>query len=160
MGDKNSSGRRVGEVLATLGVIASLAVVAVEIRQNTDAVRGATLQAVSQQSMDLVIVGLENPELRLAFDAAEEERLTPDQRDLMGWFYSAKMRADENRFRQVQLGTLDPSTFQTMSNHYAYRFPEFRAWWARSGQNFAADFQELVEREFLPLSPRPSGEDR
>jgi len=45
-----------------------------------------------------------------------------------------------------------------LSNHAAYRLPEFRVYWASSGKTFAVDFQELVEREFLPLSPLPSGE--
>lgn len=152
MAERNSPGMRIGEVLAALGVIASLVFVAVEVRQNTNAVRGATLQAVSQQSLDLVILGIQDPALREAFLAAEIEGLTPEQRDLMEWFYAAKLRADENRFRQVELGTLDPSSFQYLSNHFAYRFPEFAAYWARGGQNYAPDFRALVEREFLPMA--------
>lgn len=104
------------------------------------------------------MAGLDNPALRAAVSAAEEERLSPEQRVLMRWFYSAKLRADENRFRQVELGTLDASTFQQLSNHRAYRLPEFRAYWASQGETYALDFQKFVEREFLPLSPLPSGE--
>ena len=70
----------------------------------------------------------------------------------MNWFLSAKMRADENRFRQVELGILDASTFQQLSNHAAYRMTYFAEYWALRGDAFAPDFQELVIREFLPLS--------
>jgi hypothetical protein len=140
------------EVLGVLGVIASLIFVGVEIRQNTEAVRGSTLHAVSQQSLDLVMAGLDNPELRSAFTAAGKGKLSPEQRNQLTWFISAKLRADENRFRQVQLGILDASTFQQLSNHSAYRLPYFAEYWARDSHIYSADFQEIVVREFLPLS--------
>jgi hypothetical protein len=140
------------EILGVIGVIASMIFVGVEIRQNTDAVRGSTLHAVSQQSLDLVMAGVNNPELRSAFNAAWEGRLSPEERRHLMWFISAKLRADENRFRQVELGILDASTFQQLSNHAAYRLPYFAEYWAQNSDNFSADYQEIVEREFLPLS--------
>ncbi len=144
--------RETAEVLGVVGVVASLIFVGVGIRQNTYAVRGATIQAVSQQSLDLVMAGLDNPELRSAFTAAREDRLSPEQRNLINWFISAKLRADENRFRQVELGILEESTFQQLSNHGAYRLPYFAEYWDQQGGAFAPDFQEFVEQEFLPLS--------
>jgi len=140
------------EILGVLGVIASMIFVGVEIRQNTDAVRGSTLHAVSQQSLDLVIAGIDNPELRSAFTAAREGRLSPEQRSQLNWFISAKLRADENRFRQVELGILEVSTVQQLSNHQAYRIPYFSEYWDLRGGDFAPDFQEFVVQEYLPLS--------
>ena len=140
------------EVLGVLGVIASMIFVGIEIRQNTEAVRGSTLQAVSQQSLDLVMEGIDNSELRSAFTAAKKGELSPEQRNQLSWFVSAKLRADENRFRQVELGILDASVFQQMSIHGAYRLPYFAEYWARSSHIYLADFQEVVVREFLPLS--------
>jgi hypothetical protein len=158
--DVNWIWKETAEVLGVLGVIASMVFVGVEIRQNTDAVRGATLHAVSQQSLDLVMAGVDSPELRSAFTAARENRLSPEQKSLMNWFLSAKLRADENRFRQVELGILDASTFQQLSNHAAYRMPYFAEYWVLRGDDFAADFQELVVREFLPLSHPVIAEDQ
>jgi hypothetical protein len=152
MADKNWIWKESAEVLGVLGVIASMIFVGIEISQNTNAVRGATLHAVSQQSLDLVMAGIDNPELRSAFTAARAGRLSPAQKDLMSWFLAAKLRADENRFRQVELGILDATTFQQLSNHMAYRVPHFAEYWALRGDNYAPDFQELVIREFLPLS--------
>jgi len=152
--------KETAEVLGVLGVIASMIFVGVEIRQNTYAVHGATLQAVSQQSLDLVMAGLDNPELRSAFDAASSNQLSPEQRDLIGWFISAKLRADENRFRQVELGILDPSTYLHLSTHGAYRTPYFAEYWAQSKHVYAADFQQFVTREYLPLSQPVIAEDQ
>ena len=152
--------RETAEVLGVVGVVASLIFVGVGIRQNTYAVRGATVQAVSQQSLDLVMSGLDNPEVRSAFDAAREDRLSPEQRILMNWFISAKLRADENRFRQVELGILEASTFQQLSNHQAYRLPHFAEYWDLRGGDFAPDFQEFVVQEYLPLSRPVIAEDQ
>ena len=144
--------KETAEVIGIVGVIASLIFVGVEVRQNTSAVRGATLQAVSQQSLDLTMAGLDNPELRLAFPAARDGTLTPDQKILLVWFMASKLRADENRYRQVELGILDPISFLQLSNHAAYRLPYFADYWAERGGEFADDFREVVKREFLPLS--------
>ncbi len=159
MAEPNWIWKETAEVLGVLGVIASMIFVGVEIRQNTFAVRGSTLQAVSQQSLDLVMAGLDHPELRSAFIAAREDRLSPEQRNLLSWFISAKLRADENRFRQVQLGILEASTFQQLSNHAAYRLPYFAEYWDQKGGVFAPDFQEFVVQEYLPLSQPVIAED-
>jgi len=160
LADVNWIWKESAEILGVLGVIASMIFVGVEIRQNTDAVLGATLHDISQQSLDLVMAGLDNPELRSAFAAGRENKLSPEQKDLMNWFLSAKLRADENRFRQVELGILDASTFQQLSNHVAYRMTYFAEYWALRGDSFAPDFRELVIREFLPLSQSVTVKDQ
>ena len=152
--------KETAEILGVIGVVASLIFVGVEVRQNTNAVRGATLQAVSQQSLDLVMAGLDNSALRIAFVAAAEGTMSPEQTNLMVWFVSAKLRADENRYRQIELGILDESTFLQLSNHAAYRTAYFAEYWALRGGDYAADFQEIVRREFLPLSEPIIGSDR
>lgn len=105
------------------------------------------------------MAGLDNPELRSAFAAAKSGRLSPEQQDLMVWFFSAKLRADVNRFRQVELGILGPLNVLQPSNHAAYRTPHFAEYWARSSNMYAADFQEFVTREYLPLSRSVITED-
>ena len=150
--------KRVGETVAAIGVIASLTFVAIEIRQNTNAVRGATIQAVSQQSLDLAMAGLDNTELRDAFEAGlcvGSTELTSAQRRLLGWFFASKLRADENRLRQVELGTLDRGTFGQLSNNQAYRLPYFAEWWEERRSEWAPDLQDLVDEEFLPLGDVP-----
>ena len=160
MANVNWIWKETAEVLGVLGVIASMIFVGVEIRQNTNAVHGATLHAVSQQSLDLVMAGLDNPELRLAFTAARKGKLSPEQQNLMVWFVSAKLRADENRFRQAELGILDTKNFLQLSNHAAYRTPYFAEYWARSSNIYAADFRDFVTREYLPLSQPLIAEDQ
>ena len=114
--------KETAEIIGALGVIASMIFVGLEIRQNTNTVRGATMQAVSQQSFDLAVAGLDNSDLRAAFGAASLDALSPDQESLMDWLHSAELRADENWYRQVELDILDASVFTQLSNHVAYRY--------------------------------------
>ena len=98
------------------------------------------------------MLGIDSPELRAAFVAAAEGTLSSEQTSQMRWFIAAKLRADENRFRQVELGILDESSFLQLSNHAAYRTSFFAEYWVTRGGDYAADFQEVLEREFLQLS--------
>ena len=57
-------------VIANIGVLAGLGFLAYEIRQNTQAIESATIQALAQQTLDASMIGVENPELRVAFARA------------------------------------------------------------------------------------------
>ena len=99
-GNPNSSKRAIGQFFAAAGVVLSLIFVGYEIRQNTDAVRSATLQGIADQSFQLRIM--------TALNAGESlDGLSPEDRTRVGWVVSATTRIMENRFRQYQLGTLD-----------------------------------------------------
>ena len=55
--------KEIAEVLGILGVIGSLIFVALQIQQNTNAIRSAAIQDISRWSYDASIVNLEVPEL-------------------------------------------------------------------------------------------------
>lgn len=118
----------IAEIVGGIAIVASLVFVGVQIQQNTNVVRGATLQAITQQSMDLVIAGLEHPEIRQAFSVAQlkPDELTVDQKQALDWYFSAKLRADENRYRQIELGILDQNNFDQLGSNLAYRLHIFR----------------------------------
>lgn len=58
--------RRLVEIFGFLGVIASLVFAALEIRQNTRAVYGATIQGMAEQSFETSMVIVQTPDLRTA----------------------------------------------------------------------------------------------
>jgi hypothetical protein len=145
-----------------IGVLLGLVFVGLEIRQNTDAVKGATIQALAEMSQENTIVGIENPDLREAYRIVREfgpDSLDADQIDVLGWYTTASLRVMENRFHQVQLGTLD--SFGTAGGGEPFwRTVWFRGWWARNGPQVYGgtpffDFveSELLSRPDLELSP-------
>ena len=98
------------DALTALGVILSLVFVGLEIRGNTRAVRGTTLQGITDQSITLNMALISVPELRSAYAKAMSGKiadLSLVEEDALTSWYGALLRVAENRFRQRQLGTYD-----------------------------------------------------
>lgn len=143
---------------AVLSVVLSLALVAYEIRQNTKAIVGQTIQAVAEQQTALVVLGIQDPDLRSAWSLAfvDPTQLDAQQRSLLGWYYTAAMRHTENRFRQYQLGMLDARDLAGLgSQGNLFRNPYFEIWWPQQQDQFPTEFREYVERDLLPLGMEP-----
>ena len=99
------------ELVAALGVIVTLAFVALEIRQNTNVARSASAQSIADQSYDAVMRLVENDELRAAYLAGFDGNLTDEQEQHLRMFYNAVIRIQANRHEQVKLGIIDLSPF-------------------------------------------------
>ncbi|MBT8479153.1 MAG: hypothetical protein HKN37_10620 [Rhodothermales bacterium] len=152
------SERKYGEAAAAVGVILSLAFVAFEIRENTKATRGTTLQAIAELSFDFVL-DLSNDEDWIRIETAmrepgtTREDLSLEDRRIQELKYVAGMRILENRLRQFQVGTVkaeELSQFSLGARGF-YTTPSFREWWGSRDQSdfFASDFIEFFESEFL-----------
>ena len=63
------------ETLTGLSVVLTLLFVAVEIRSNTDAVRGATIQGIADQYLNITIASMETPEIRSGWAKAAAGRI-------------------------------------------------------------------------------------
>lgn len=141
------------EIVGAIGVMATLIFVAFEIRQNTDAVRSATMHALSEQSRNSVALFIENGDLRDAFHAINEGHLTEDQTMVLRAFYGNAMRIMENRFVQVRIGVFEEEDIWRFgARSRVYDNPYFETYWADRKTHYSADFREFVEREILPQS--------
>jgi hypothetical protein len=131
--------------------------VALEIRQNTNAVRSATIQAISEQSYESLALFVENADLRAALIAERNGRLSDDQRLQLRSFWAAELRAQQNRFLQIELGILDEEIARQIQDAgqggSGYRSVSFRKHWAELKHNYPADFQEYVE-QYIPSVDR------
>ena len=141
------------ELLGILAVIGSLVFVALEIRQNTNAVRSATFQAIAELSYDSTMFVAESADLREAWRASRSNSLSEDQRDQLDAFYSALMRIHQIRLVQADLGILDINdAMQIGGRGGAYRSAFFADFWARRKDEFPPDFQAYVDQYVLPLT--------
>jgi hypothetical protein len=149
----------IGQAVATAGVILSLAMVAYEIRANTNAVVSQTIQSLAGQQGELALIGIDNPDLRDAFSVASRDgvaALSDDQVNILTWFYTGVMRVTENRFRQFQLGTLsEDALIQLGARGALFRNPFFAAYWRTQAGMHSPDFEAFIERELLPLGDAP-----
>ncbi|MEQ8331025.1 MAG: hypothetical protein RH859_11250 [Longimicrobiales bacterium] len=150
------------EVVTAGGVITSLLFVGFEVRENTRAVRGATIQAIADQSFqyNTDLVQDENWMRLMAMvweDTISVTSLGPEDRVRLSWGLVASTRIMENRYRQVQLGILGEEALgqlggATNQNWYASRM--FRDWWASSSPEtrWSADFVAFMERDVIGVS--------
>ena len=157
MTERSSTLRQGG---AALGVIASLIFVGLEIRQNTVAVRGATLQAISDQAFQYSLSQAQDehwPRIQAflndggSYDDFEGE----DRARLYTWLV-ASTRVMENRYRQLRLGLLDEVELDVGGGRAAtawYRSEFYLAFWRSIEPTgiWSADFVDFMETEVLAI---------
>jgi hypothetical protein len=143
------------ELVGIVAVILSLALVAYEIRQNTNAVESAVIQSLIESSVDATMVLAENGELRDSYFAAVEGEMTENQRRQMYVYIAAALRIHQNRFEQVKLGMIDLELALSLGGRGGtYRLPYFAEAWEELSPNFPPDFREYVNQNVLPLGPK------
>ena len=139
--------RFLGQLFGALGVIASLAFLALEIRQNTEAVKSSTIHALSDQGSNLTAMIMLNDDLLKAFRASrDEEELSAEQDYRLRMWYATALRVQKNRFLQKQLGFLDLETALFIGgNSRVYRRPHFAEFWDDAKVNEQQEFVEYME---------------
>ena len=145
------------EVLAGVGVVASLIFVGLELRQNTAAVRAQTRQALAQQNTEFVAMIGGSPELARAWDVRWEP-FGPRRSEVLTLADSAQarfalvgfIRLIENVHLQFLEGVVDQSVLDT----YGFRdTPVFRAtkfieYWPTLRSRFDPRFVAAFEAEY------------
>ncbi len=138
----------IGEVVGAIAVIATLLYLAIQIRQNTKAVKGATLNAITERKQF---------ELRWSSDISvawrkslnEPEKLSKDEHWQMAEWMSACFVARENEFFQFKHGLIDEDTWAASENiiKLAISSSWARRWWEEFGTNaFTGPFIDVVNK--------------
>ena len=141
------------ETLTGLGVVLSLIFVAMEVRTNTDAIRGATIQGIADQYLDITIASMETPEVRSGWAkaaAGNSHDLTLDEEIALNWYYNGILRIAENRFRQIELSIIKLNVVSGGAPEL--RSPFFKTYWQARRELYAPDFAAHVDGLLLPLS--------
>ena len=94
------------ELAGAGAVLLGLIFVGLELRQNTDAVRSATIQEIIRWSYDGTVVMIENPELREAYRQSCTGTLSQDQQQLLFNLYVGALRIQLNRYHQARQESL------------------------------------------------------
>jgi hypothetical protein len=142
----------VGEFVAAVAVIASLVYLAVQIRQNTKALKASTHQSLIDSTLSYQALTLENPEvarIRLAGNRSFSELTEEDQ-----YRFRAAMemmfRLFENAFVQHGRGTLDDEGWHRYAEAVRYHFahsPGVVEWWRGRRIPFGPSFSAWVEEQ-------------
>ncbi len=93
------------EILSSIAIVVTLVYLAIEIRQNTNALYAQSRQSVLTAAQTELFVTVEHPELLL--DVVQEEPLTPAEQVKIGAWLAAAMRAREFSWLQYRDGIID-----------------------------------------------------
>lgn len=138
----------VGQTVAVVAIVASLAFVGVQIRQNTRATRAASHGAVSNALNDVNRMFAENADLTKIWLAGMRERkaLSEEER----WRFDAMARAYfhvcETMFIQARLGAGDRGVLaaEVEGMRAVLAAPGVKEWWAENPFGFCAEFRAYV----------------
>ena len=141
---------KVQQGIAAIGVVVSLVFVGLEVRENTRAVRGATIQGISDQGIMVLLDGAADPDwVRILAHLArggEFGNLSPEDQMRYNLRASATVRMMENRWRQTELGILGDLGLVVGTgsrNTVWYQSAHFRAFWE------AEDMASIYEPAFV-----------
>jgi hypothetical protein len=151
----------IAQIIAAIGVIASLFYLAVQIRQNTLSQRSVVVDSLTQSLINLLGPQGANPELMSAFASVTEDWYGATEGDrlraLSMLFTTFKLF--ENAWFQQRQGTLDQEQWEGWDLHIRvyYHRPGVQTWWTPRRGMFASDFREYVEatepiHELTPLN--------
>ena len=144
-------------LLANLGVIAGIAFLAIEIRQNTEALYGQSRQAIYEGVQQELFKFMEYPEL-MPLMASTEQELTVAERVQIDALLVSALRAREYSWQQYKAGILDEASWETERQVIAILVgsERTRSWWnamgkLQFGEQFSNFVSDIVETE--PLTP-------
>lgn len=148
-GDRRKTALR--EVLAAAGVVLSLIFVGYELRQNRQVARAAAVQAIADQSLDVILTWSSDPQsvqlLAQVLDGATPDAFSRDENAKLRLMFLALLRIAESRYRQAELGVVsDPTIFGGAAS--VLNSPYLEARWADLRGSVAPDFAERFETQY------------
>jgi hypothetical protein len=147
----------IAELMGAFGVIATLGYLAVQLRNNTAALRGSSHEVGAERLTTSMQSLTSNPELAQLVAKASRHygELTYDERLQVGSYWTAIFAGAEVSLLQWQLGNLDEAVWQ---RDFSVLRPWLHSsgvqeWYARSAIEFTPEFRILVERETQTRTP-------
>ncbi len=147
----NNQKLRIGPLLSAIAVTTSLVFVGVQVRNNTIAARGATMQAISDASSTFMAnMALEADFGILAvrmFEGATSSEFTRGENQQLTMNLTAFVRMLENTYLQHREGLVPEAVFESYGwNDLVTRTEYFAEFWAaRAEGSVSSDFRQFFE---------------
>ncbi len=143
-----------GELLAAVATFATLFYLALQIRQNTRAVRAASHHSVTDSFNHVnSIIGTNVSAARIFRLGLEDlSKLDDDERFSFGYLMLSYMRVFETLYYQRGSGTVEEQLYASEQNSliWAFSHPGAREWWQSNTISFSPEFRAqiaaLIER--------------
>jgi hypothetical protein len=148
----------IANVLTAVGVIATLIYLAIQIRQNTKAVRSSSIQNLVQSFSTTAQAAVENDYIipLLLKANAGAEALTQEERIRLHFWFIMTFRRFEGVYFQRDLGIVDAEVIDGFErSHMAILASKStQEWWANSKEIFNSGFVSYVEELLEKGNPK------
>ena len=136
------------EIVGVVLIVASLIYVAKQLRQNTNAIRAQSRQALLTASQAELFVQMENPDMLVCLIRPEELSLEEHVK-VSSWLYSI-FRARHFAWLQYRNGVIDEAQWET-ERAVIRQFlssQRVRDWWAKLGRGgFGDEFADFLDEQ-------------
>ena len=149
----------IGQVIGAIAVVISLIYVALQIRQNTNAVRSATAQSVHEHFANWYHLIAADAELsRIAANGLRDyQSLSENERTRFIAAFMSFLSYSQNAFLKWRQGLLAPSLWlgweQVMMNLFGA--PGGKAFWKERRYMFGDEFRRYIEDDLIKREPHP-----
>ena len=148
-----------GQVIGAVAVVVSLIYVALQIRQNTSAIRSAAAQTVHEHFATWYRLVAADPELSqiVVNGLRDYSSLSEMERARFIAAYMAFVSYSQNAFLKWRQGLLEPSLWMgwelVIMNLVCA--PGGKAFWKERGYMFGEEFRHYVEDDLMKREPHP-----
>ncbi len=151
----------IAEIIAALGIIASLVFVGEQMRRNTRSVKGATYQSVISEVVSSTTAIAADKDLARIFFAglANFDALDMAEQQRAGFLFTTIFRQFENIHYQWENGFMDQENRAGWENAISsyYNLPGFRKWWDIRGHIFSERFRDFLKESSDDLGEHEGG---
>ncbi len=138
-----------GEFVGAIGVVATLAYLAVQIRQNTRATRAASHHAVTDSLNQGNIAMAQNAELAQIWASGTVDRgaLTESERQRLDMLLLAYFHVFDSLYYAANIGTGERNLLRAEEPGFVYllRLPGVREWWSENPYGLSPEFRAYID---------------
>lgn len=148
----------VAQIVGGAAIVVTLIYLALQVRQNTDAMQAAAREATVERDVEWLYTLVNHPELGELF--RKEEPLTEADASRLNASLVAFMRIREINFRQYKAGVLDKDTWANYRSSIVngpLAQPQARLWWENFGQHlFDRELSKNISEDLRTAPMMPS----
>ena len=136
------------QVLANIGVVAGIVILAIEIQQNTRSLEVGAYQELIGQIGDFIEMQSREPEVALMARAATSAPdLTSEEGVKLAAYFYTVVRLGDLAYYQYERGLLSTERLESVVGPLNDRvcLPFFRQLWARNNSNFVEGYRNYVD---------------
>jgi len=140
----------VGELLGAIAVVVTLAYLAVQIRQNTSAVKASSHHAITDSFNSISVRIFQDPDVARIWRLGNVSfsSLSEDEQVSYAFMMISYMRVFETLYYQRNIGTMEEQLFvaEEQTLRWAVSLAGFVEWWEANPISFSVEFREYIAR--------------